>query len=125
MIEKQSTGDATLLIHMLANMDTNMFVRRTLRGLVPALLKTKVASTLAMLYFDRAAAMVKPPSRSMITGVHIAPKMYPAAGLLSRRMCGGASVRTIRSRTTRNGTNNDVTNSGIAYRTLAHVYVPM
>jgi hypothetical protein len=74
MIEKQSTGAATLLIHMLANMATNMFVRRTVRGFVPALLRTKVAIILAMLYLDRAAAMVKPPSRSMMTGVHMAEK---------------------------------------------------
>jgi hypothetical protein len=71
MMEKQRTGAATLLIHMLANMATNMLVRRTVRGFVPALLRTKVAIILAILYFDRAAAMVKPPSSSIITGVHI------------------------------------------------------
>lgn len=72
MIEKHKTGDATLLIHMLANIDTNMLVKSTFRGFVPALLKTNVAITLAILCFDKAAAMVNPPSSSMITGVHIA-----------------------------------------------------
>jgi hypothetical protein len=85
MIEKHSTGAATLLIHMLANAATNMLVIRTVRGLVPALLRTNVAILFAMSYLDKAAAIVKPPSRSMMTGVHIAAKMCPAAGLhLSR-----------------------------------------
>jgi hypothetical protein len=72
---KQRTGAATLLIHMLANIATPMLVNNTVRGFVPALLKTKVAIILAMLYFDSAAAIVKPPSRSIITGVHMAEKM--------------------------------------------------
>jgi hypothetical protein len=55
-------------------MATNMLVRRTVRGFVPALLRTKVAIILAILYFDKAAAMVKPPSKSMMTGVHIEAK---------------------------------------------------
>lgn len=63
-----------MLIHILANMATNMLVRRTVRGFVPALLKTKVAIILAILYFDKAAAIVKPPSKSMMTGVHIEAK---------------------------------------------------
>ena len=63
-----------MLIHMLKNMATNMFVTRTVRGRVPALLSTKVAIILAMLYFDSAAAIVNPPKRSMMTGVHIAAK---------------------------------------------------
>jgi hypothetical protein len=57
---------------MLANMATNMFVSKTVLGLVPALLRTMVAIIFAILYFDRAAAIVKPPRRSIITGVHIA-----------------------------------------------------
>lgn len=72
-----------MLIHMLRNIDTNIFVSSTLRGLVPALLKTNVAIIFAILYFDRAAAIVKPPRRSIMTGVHMAPKMYEAAALLS------------------------------------------
>jgi hypothetical protein len=74
MIEKHSTGAATLLIHILANIATNMLVRRTVLGLVPALLRTKVAIIFAILYLDKAAAIVKPPSRSMMTGVHMAEK---------------------------------------------------
>lgn len=75
MMLKQRTGAATLLIHILANIATPMQVRSTVRGLVPALLKVKVAIIFAMLYLLSAAAIVKPPSRSMITGVHIAAKM--------------------------------------------------
>jgi hypothetical protein len=74
MMEKHKTGAATLLIHMLANMATNMLVIKTVLGFVPALLRTKVAIIFAMLYFDSAAAMVKPPRRSMMTGVHMAAK---------------------------------------------------
>jgi hypothetical protein len=74
MIEKHRTGAATLLIHMLANMATNMLVSRTVLGFVPALLRTKVAIIFAMLYFESAAAIVKPPSRSIMTGVHMAAK---------------------------------------------------
>jgi hypothetical protein len=74
MMEKHNTGAATLLIHMLANIATNIFVRRTVLGFVPALLRTNVAIILAMLYLDSAAAIVKPPRRSMMTGVHMAEK---------------------------------------------------
>jgi hypothetical protein len=74
MIEKHNTGAATLLIHILANMATNILVSKTVLGFVPALLRTKVAIILAILYLDRAAAMVKPPRRSMMTGVHMAEK---------------------------------------------------
>jgi hypothetical protein len=73
-MEKHSTGAATLLIHILANIATNMFTSNTVRGFVPALLRTSVAIILAMLYFDSAAAMVKPPRSSMMTGVHMAEK---------------------------------------------------
>ena len=74
MIEKHNTGAATLLIHILANIATNMLVRSTVLGFVPALLRTNVAIILAMLYLDSAAAIVKPPRSSMITGVHMAAK---------------------------------------------------
>ena len=79
MIEKQRTGDATLLIHILRIMATNMLVMRTVRGRVPALLRTNVAVILAMWNLERAAAIVKPPSNNMITGVHIAAKIYLVA----------------------------------------------
>lgn len=114
MIEKQSTGAATLLIHMLANMATNIVVISTVLGLVPALLRTNVAIILAILYFDSAAAMVKPPSNSMMTGVHMAAKTYDAACLDSSLLCGGTSDFTTRRMTTKNGTRREVTNSGIA-----------
>lgn len=74
MMEKQRTGAATLLIHMLANVATSMLVSRTVLGLVPALLSTNVAIIFAMLYFESAAAMVKPPSNSIMTGVHMEAK---------------------------------------------------
>ena len=85
MIEKHSTGDATLLIHILRIIATNMLVIRTVRGRVPALLRTKVAIILAMWNFESAAAIVKPPSKSIMTGVHIAAKMYLVAVLGSSR----------------------------------------
>jgi hypothetical protein len=86
MMEKHNTGAATLLIHILAKAATNMFVTSTVRGFVPALLRTNVAILFAISYLDSAAAIVKPPSRSMITGVHMAAKMYFVASLvLSRR----------------------------------------
>ena len=85
MMEKHRTGAATLLIHILATMATNILVNKTVRGLVPALLKTKVAMSLAMLYFESAAAIVKPPRSSIMTGVHIDAKTYfVAAGGSSR-----------------------------------------
>ena len=76
MMEKQRTGDATLLIHILRIMATNMLVIRTVRGRIPALLRTNVAIIFAMWNLDKAAAMVKPPKRSMMTGVHMAAKTY-------------------------------------------------
>ena len=79
MIEKHKTGEATLLIHMLRNRATPMFVSSTVRGRVPALLRTNVARNLAMWNFESAAAIVKPPSKSMMTGVHIEAKTYLAA----------------------------------------------
>lgn len=114
MIEKHSTGAATLEIHMLAKVATPMLVSRTVRGFVPAFDRTKVAIILAMLYFDSAAAMVKPPSRSMMTGVHMAEKMYEVACLEERRWYGLSSERTTRRMTTKKGTRRDVTKRGIA-----------
>lgn len=85
MIEKQSTGEATLLIHMLNTIATNMLVIRTVLGRVPALLRTNVAIIFAMWNFESAAAIVKPPSSNMMTGVHMAAKMYFVACLGSSR----------------------------------------
>ena len=64
---------------MLRIMATNMFVISTVRGLVPALLRTNVARNLAIWNLERAAAIVKPPSNNMITGVHMEAKIYLAA----------------------------------------------
>ena len=50
-----------MLIHILANIATNILVTSTVLGLVPALLNTNVAIILAMLYLESAAAIVKPP----------------------------------------------------------------
>ena len=86
MIEKHKTGAATLLIHILATNATNILVSKTVRGLVPALLRTKVAINFAIENFERAAARVKPPSSSMMTGVHMAAKTYFVALLASNRM---------------------------------------
>lgn len=88
MIEKHSTGEATLLIHMLRIIATNMLVTKTVRGRVPALLRKKVAIIFAMWNLERAAAIVKPPSSSMITGVHMAAKTYFVASLGASRRCG-------------------------------------
>lgn len=88
MMEKHSTGEATLLIHMLSIMATNMLVTRTVLGRVPALLRTKVAIIFAMWNFESAAAIVKPPRSSMMTGVHMAAKTYFVASLGLSRWCG-------------------------------------
>ena len=74
IILKHKTGAATLLIHILANIATPILVNSTVLGFVPALLSTNVAIIFAMLYLLSAAAIVKPPSKSMMTGVHIDAK---------------------------------------------------
>lgn len=112
MMEKHKTGAATLLIHILAIMATNMLTMRTVRGRVPALLRTKVANILAMWYFESAAAMVKPPRRSMMTGVHMDAKIYIVAFFASSRLYGFSSDLETRKVTARNGTKRAVTNSG-------------
>jgi hypothetical protein len=92
-----------------------MLTRSTLRGFVPALDRIYVAMDFAIPYFERAAAMAKPPRRSIMTGVHIALKMYfVAAGALRRTWCL-SSVRRTRRRTHNIGTRRDVTNSGMTY----------
>lgn len=117
IIEKHKTGAATLLIHMLAIIATNMFVTRTVRGLVPALLRTNVAIIFAILYLENAAAIVKPPKSSTMTGVHMAAKIWPAASLASSRRCGFSSDRITRRITTKKGTRSAVTKSGMTCRT--------
>ena len=111
-MEKHSTGAATLLIHMLANAATNMLVTSTVRGFVPALLRTNVAIRFAMSNLDSAAAIVKPPRSSIMTGVHMAAKMYFVAALASNRTCRLSSDLTTLKMTHRKGISNDVTNRG-------------
>lgn len=86
MMEKHNTGAATLLMSMLAKAATSMFAMSTVLGFVPALLRTKVAIRLSILVLDSAAASVKPPSNNMMTGVHMAAKMYAVAFLEPSRM---------------------------------------
>jgi hypothetical protein len=105
-----------LLIHILANIATNILVTSTVLGLVPALLNTNVAIILAMLYLESAAAIVKPPRSSIITGVHIAAKTYEAAALELSRVCGSSSLQTTLRTTARKGTSNEVTKRGIAWQ---------
>jgi hypothetical protein len=101
---------------MLAKAATNIFVTRTTRGFVPALLRTKVAILFAISYFDSAAAIAKPPSRSIMVGVHIAANIYLVASLVLSRRCSLSSERTTLKMTQRNGTSNAVTNRGIALK---------
>lgn len=68
---KQSVGAATLLIHIEANVATAIWLRRTTLGRVPAKLRIRVAMITSMRVLLRAAAMVKPPMRSMIVGENI------------------------------------------------------
>ena len=119
MMEKQRTGAATLLIHMLAIIPTNMLTSNTVRGLVPALLKTKVAMSFAMEYLERAAAIVKPPNSNIMTGVHMEAKTYLVASFGPNRLYGFWSDRTICNTTTRKGTSSDVTNSGMTCRIIS------
>jgi len=100
---------------MLKNMLTNMFVMRTVRGEVPALLRTNVAIRRAMSCFDNAAAMVNPPSSSIITGVHIAANTICVASLGFSRVWGFSSDRIMRRTTTRKGISKEVTKSGITW----------
>ena len=66
-MENVSTGAATLEMNMDAKVATNMAARMTFWGLRPTRDITEMASCLAMKCLLRAAAMAKPPSKSMIT----------------------------------------------------------
>ena len=70
---------------MLNTIATNMLVISTVLGRVPALLRTNVAIIFAICNFESAAAIVKPPSSNMMTGVHMAAKTYFVASLGSSR----------------------------------------
>ena len=117
MMEKHRTGAATLLMSMLANAATNMLAIRTTFGDVPALLNTNVAMRLSILHFDRAAARVNPPRRSIITGLHIDEKTNDAASFAERRLKPPLSSLsfTTRRTTQRKGITREVANRGIVY----------
>ena len=99
------------------------------------------------LVFDKTAAMVKPPIRSMIVGENICEKIYlisansdtlseRATNLVASdaviRRSASLSVRRTRKNTTSRGTESEVTNSGIACqsasiakaRPMAHLGCP-
>lgn len=112
MMLKHRTGAATLLTSMLATAATAMLAIRTVFGRVPALLSTKVAIRLSMLHLDSAAASVKPPSSSMMTGVHMAANTAAVACLASSLACGFSWSRNTRRTTQRNGMVSEVTKRG-------------
>ena len=112
MIERHNTGAATLLIHMLANVATNIFDKSTKLGFVPALDNTKVAMILAIWYLLNAPAIAKPPKSNIITGENMAWNIYLVAS------CAGSwwwlsSLRKTPKHTANKGTKSEVTNSGI------------
>lgn len=98
---------------MLKTIPTNILVTKTVRGLVPALLRTKVAILRAISCFDSAAAIVNPPSKSIMTGVHIEAKAADDASLAPSLRCGNSSDLRIRSITVRKGTSIEVTKRGM------------
>lgn len=117
--EKQRTGAATLLIHMLANVATNMFTNNTRLGFVPALDNTKVAIDLAMPYLLNAPAIANPPNNNMMTGENMAAKTrLVASGAVNR----SSFSRITRSMTTKRGTNKAVTNNGITWWWMSIIY---
>lgn len=82
--EKQRTGAATLLIHMLATVATSMLTSKTRLGLVPALDRTNVAMDFAIPNLLRAPAIANPPSKSIMTGENMLAKTrLVASGALS------------------------------------------
>jgi hypothetical protein len=66
--ETVSACESPHLIHMLAKHATPMTASSTTLGRVPAKLSTRVINTRSMFVLETAAAIVKPPMRSMIVG---------------------------------------------------------
>lgn len=121
MRERQRTGAATLLIHILAMDATSMCTKRTEEGLPVALESTKEASYLAMPYLLRAAAMANPPRRSMMTGESIDAKTTLEASMALNRV-PSEGERITRKVMARKGTRSAVTNNGkssVAHKRLA------
>ena len=75
MMLKQSTGAATLLIHILAKHATPMNAKITVLGRSPATLSTRVISTRSIAVLLSADAIVKPPMRSIIVGENMTEKI--------------------------------------------------
>lgn len=75
MVQKRWTAcKLPHLIHMLAKHATPMTASSTTLGRVPAKLSTRVIKTRSMFVLETAAAIVKPPIRSMIVGENITEK---------------------------------------------------
>lgn len=60
---------------MLAKHDTPIKANRTVLGLEPAMLNSRVINIRSMFVLLNAAEIVKPPMRSMIVGENITEKM--------------------------------------------------
>lgn len=113
-----------MLISMDAKAATNMLAIKTILGCVPALLKMSVASRLSILHLESAAARVKPPSSSMMTGLHIEAKIASVACFELRRLWDLPlpSSRTTLRTTDRNGMSSEVTNSGMVWAVLESTF---
>mmetsp|Transcript_19139 Transcript_19139/g.53589 ORF Transcript_19139/g.53589 Transcript_19139/m.53589 type:complete len:302 (+) Transcript_19139:1429-2334(+) len=118
--EKHSTGAATLEIHMDAKAATNMDASSTFRGTLPTRESTATAICFAMKCLDKAAAMEKPPSSSMVTWENMAWKIaFAASGADMRSGWFGWLVSTSTRRTAaKGGTSKAVAKRGMA--SVAH-----
>ena len=94
-----------------ANNATPIIVNKTTEGFVPAFDKIQVEMTLAILYFDKAAAKVKPPNNNKITEFHIVDKMNLDEDTAS--INEPSSFFNTCNTTIKIGIKSDVTNNGI------------
>jgi hypothetical protein len=127
------TGKSTHLIHMLAKHATPITASSTTLGRVPAKLSTRVINTRSIFVFESAAAIVKPPMRSIIVGENITEKtqlkvheyhLFSPSRKHTRRVAAAglnrspvSASRITRSHTSKAGTMVEVTKRGIAYKT--------
>ena len=132
IMETVGARESAHLIHMLAKHATPMTASSTTLGRVPAKLSTRVINIRSMLVFERAAAIVKPPMRSMLVGENITENVqlqvykYQASSpeqVFTRRVAAAglnrlpvSASRITLSHTSKAGTIIEVTKSGIAYR---------
>lgn len=107
-------GAATLLIHILANVATDINTSRTTLGFEPAAFKIRVAVMTSSRVFESTAAIVKPPIRSIMVGENIWEKMYLVASAALSLSSSPSDERRTRRVTVKKGTARDVTNKGIA-----------